>query len=857
MPLLRLFFVILISVISISIAPAQTVWQDGFADGDFTQNPTWQGDTANFDITPTEELQLNAPAVSATTQLSTPSTAAIAAQWQFYARMAFNPSTNNYCRVFLMSTSADFSQPLNGYFLRIGGSTTDNISLYRQSGSATVLIAESADNVVDASVVELNIRVTRDSTNDWTILLDTALTGTFLPLATGNDATWQSSQYFGVSCTYTSTRSDKFFFDNFSVAGSVFTDSKAPKIQSFAPVGTQQIALSFTEPIDSISARKTGNYRLFPGSIFPQNAIWRASNPTEIQLTFASPFANNTTYQLDIEEVEDNYGNTMADTSLFFDFYRPAYRDVVINEVMADPDPPVGLPNAEYIELRNQSARAISLANFRLALDDDTLLLPADTLQPNAYVLICSTLHDTLFNFTDHISLPLGSSWLRNSGENIVLLDDENAIIDAVDYADSWYQNTAKQGGGWSLAQIEANLPCSEPQNWCASAANLGGTPGAPNQPEFDFYNSQNVLKAIFQPKNNLLKLKFSRAFQADALPTISTNWQQPTVSFSTQNPNELQLEFVTTLPENAISIFIGGISSCQNTLIADTFRVGLATNLESNALVLNEILFNPKPEGSDFVEVWNTTAATFLLSDLRLAKTDEFGNLVEIVAFSEDNRLLLPSQFLVFSESEADVCDFYNCSKSLNFVEANLPSWPDDAGGVAICTKNLEIIEHFWYDEDYHHALVSNPEGVSLERINPDLPAEDALSWHSAAAAVGYATPGKANSQYLAANTQNARFTLSSETFSPNNDGFNDVLQVSYLLPQGAMLSARVFSLAGVEVKELADNALAQPEGALVWDGTSTEGQTLATGIYVILFEWFTPTTSPQQSKLTVVLAN
>ncbi|MCB0754529.1 MAG: hypothetical protein KDB98_02975 [Flavobacteriales bacterium] len=48
---------------------------DDFSDGDFTANPTWTGDAANFEVDGNQKLHLNAPAESDTSYLSVTSEA--------------------------------------------------------------------------------------------------------------------------------------------------------------------------------------------------------------------------------------------------------------------------------------------------------------------------------------------------------------------------------------------------------------------------------------------------------------------------------------------------------------------------------------------------------------------------------------------------------------------------------------------------------------------------------------------------------------------------------------------------------------------------------------------------------------
>ena len=133
-------------------------FQDDFSDGDFTINPTWSGESANFEIAG-NALHLNAPAATDTSYLSVASDTIHNAFWEFLVQMDFGTSSSNFAQVYLASDNADLKGNVNGYFVRIGG-TTDEVSLYEQTGTTATEIIDGLDSRVGTSTVLARARVT-------------------------------------------------------------------------------------------------------------------------------------------------------------------------------------------------------------------------------------------------------------------------------------------------------------------------------------------------------------------------------------------------------------------------------------------------------------------------------------------------------------------------------------------------------------------------------------------------------------------------------------------------------------------------------------------------------------------------
>ncbi|HNJ96205.1 MAG TPA: lamin tail domain-containing protein, partial [Ferruginibacter sp.] len=122
--------------------------------------------------------------------------------------------------------------------------------------------------------------------------------------------------------------------------------------------------------------------------------------------------------------------------------------DIVITEIMADPTPQVGLPNNEWIELKNISAMAINLSGWRIGdASGQSGPMPSFVLQPDSVVIVCTgSAVAAMSVYGPTISVTSFPS-LDNTGDMIFLRSPQNRIIHSVSYTDAWYQNELKKEG--------------------------------------------------------------------------------------------------------------------------------------------------------------------------------------------------------------------------------------------------------------------------------------------------------------------------------------------------------------------------------------------------------------------------
>lgn len=836
--------IIIITILLGVYTPLFSQWNDDFSDGEFNSNPQWIGNDSNF-IVDGQILRLNALAVSGSSYLTTNSEVSLEAEWNFFVRLDFNPSSSNYAKVFLMADSSNLANTTNGYFVKIGG-TPDEVSLYKISDGTESLLIDGTDGRVSLSSVEIIVNITRNGDGNWN--LNTKLNGetNFISEGSVNDLDLKKSSHFGLFCQYTSTRSTKFYLDDISVTGNPYVDADSPELVSVSTPESTKIKLAFNEAIDTVEVKNSTHF-LLNQTLTPSRVTALSTDTLLLEFSNELKLIN----MLELTAIPDLVGNEF-DTSIQVLYIDPApytYRDLVINEVFADHSPQEDLPVYEFIEVLNISDRIMDLEGWQLTDRSKVATLGHQLIYPDSLLIICSieALPEYLL-FGKAIGVS-GFPTLNNNEDRLQLTDSYGTIIDSLTYSTNWYNNNLKDDGGWSLEQINPTSKCNGEINWTASISPAGGTPGKRNSVYSVNTDFESPLITQALVTNSLLELWFSElvapnSYTATILPIdlnpvfkIIAPSRYTSITLNTSTNNEM--EYSINIP----------LEDCKGNKGLDNSILIQIHSPAKGDIVINEVLFNPFSGGTDFVEIANTTLNYYNLKGFAI--TNEASSII-----SDTTLLLKPFHFMAFSEDILFLKNQYLAPDSSLF-EADLPSLPNDEGMV-ILTSNLgKTIDSILYSDEYHFSIISDTEGISLERISTKEASTRKDNWRSAAETAGFSTPGYENSQSSISKTQ-GRITISPEIITPNNDGQNDYCQVLFELGQQSQtININVYTINGQLVKNIASNTLVPPSGFFTWDGTNQQGGVLATAHYIIVSELITSDGQTQVFRNKVVVAN
>lgn len=648
---------------------------------------------------------------------------------------------------------------------------------------------------------------------------------------------------------YTSSRDRALWLDDLVLEGRFEKDTLAPVISGVKFPDASSLQLDFSEQVDLADDFKLMLYSdEFPGGWTPEDI---QQTGMALQACFPEMIPNRISCQLVIQGVKDLDGNLMADTSIQVLRNSPAWGDVVFNEIMVDPEPAIRQVE-EYLELYNRSDFPVDPEGWQLRVNERTYLLDASVvtgwgeakgkvggreLLPGEFLLLTG------------ITLP-------NSGALLSLYDAEEMLIHAASYRVPWEGPDWKKEGGWSLESPDADQPCRISYNWEYSSHPGGGTPGWVNSNRTILEDREApVLLYAGMGDSGALKLYFSEPLQSSLVPAafpLSPGEILPDSLYSVDPLRDvLYIHYPVDFQAwTQYQLSLPPLFDCSgNSSEEQEYQAGAISAPVQAMVIINEIMYDPEEGKPEYVELFVPGPAFLDLQDLAIHLVEEGGSPDHPFALSLHSRLAGPGQYLVLTTCVPHLEEAYGLEVSGQWVEVDgLPGLNNNGGSIFLTDRAGQVVDMVTYSDAMHMELLDDPRGISLERISADRPGSDPDNWHSAASTAAYATPGRANSQSLPPGDSELLLQVSPRVFSPDNDGYEDLLEVT--INTGGndwVIGLLITDLQGRKIRILANNHLAGPSVSYFWDGAGEQGARLPMGFYVIHARGYHPLTGEQ----------
>lgn len=534
-------------------------------------------------------------------------------------------------------------------------------------------------------------------------------------------------------------------------------------------------------------------------------------------------------------------------------FHTYAHGTVVINEIMYNTDE----KSEEWVEIYNRSFDQVDLQNWQIKDRRKVVILTQETciLEPGDYCLLTNNELHVPSACPQIVQSRLPE--LNNTGDDLTLTDAVGVLIDSVCYESSY-------GGGRfiSLERIRIEDESTTATNWGSCQAENGCTPGQLNsispreydagiegairlEPaypmhgddvvvSFDIVNSgRSAVRDIrthvrFHAigENNLVDI--GEKIVAHLLPRESA---LTTILWHAVPPGTFVLYVELSMPMDM---------NPANNRLTDSITVSFLPG----SLVINEIMYSPVRDEAEWIELYNNSDSRIELLHWRIADSDT----INPAALSATSTYVEPKDFIVLSQDSLG-----RAGEKMFLVCSQLPSLSNDYDDVFLYDGNCRIIDHVHYTSAWGGA-----HGRSLERINPNVDSNEASNWTTCIEPAGH-TAGRENSVYIDTVPQHTSLSLAPDPFSPDGDGQNDHLAISYILPgTAAHVNVKIFDIKGRLVRFLLNNSPSGAKRTVYWDGHNDEGIKCRIGLYIVFFEAFNETeTCIERAKKAVVLAD
>nr|MDA3884377.1 lamin tail domain-containing protein [Candidatus Delongbacteria bacterium] len=269
-----------------------------------------------------------------------------------------------------------------------------------------------------------------------------------------------------------------------------------------------------------------------------------------------------------------------------------------------------------------------------------------------------------------------------------------------------------------------------------------------------------------------------------------------------------------------------------------DTLTFDLETNIDDNyinnvirvlvyvvynerCIVLNEFMKYPDDSQCEWIEVVNISEDSLNLGDFSITDSNKD------VLIPFPSIVLQPNDFYVIAENDL-IYDFPTAIHEKITINGSFPALNNDSDCIYIFDKLNSTVDSILY------ADFDDDNGISIEKINPEFNSSMLSNW---VYSVSTATPTIKNSVYQdpSDNNNENNFSLYPKTVTPNDDGNNDNLIISYDFDSAYIyLTVKIYNIKGQQVAIPANSVYTSSKNDFVWNCKDNKGITVNTGAYI-----------------------
>lgn len=462
-----IYHIIVLCFLSISV---HAQWIEDFTEGGLLN---WQGDVESFTTNDQNQLQLNDDDAGESFIFRPSEIDFDTVSIGFYMRLDFSPSDNNKTILYLALDGEDPSTS-SGYSIEVGENGGDDaLRFYYIDNGVKEFIGSATEGKMsqEPSVARVDIDVYPSGL--WVIRTN-YLGGTLTTLDMefmDDRFSFKNSQFFGLYCKYSASRSDKFFYDDIFVIP-FEKDTKSPEVVSVIPQNDNSLKVEFNEAVELGSATTITNYSVNNNIGNPNTVTSLNSFDTEYLLEFDASFDPTLAYELTVTNIEDVSENAMISQTLGFLFFgQPSAGDLLVSEILFDPF----VDGEDFVEIYNTSEKNLSLEGLiiRNSQRDESVVIESPlTIAAESFMAFSENVEQL-----QEVYDPIATANIifqeipgfNNRDGNVSLLYG-NETLDSFDYSEDQHFSLINDTEGVSLERVSYDIDANETDNWASAS---------------------------------------------------------------------------------------------------------------------------------------------------------------------------------------------------------------------------------------------------------------------------------------------------------------------------------------------------------------------------------------------------